>query len=80
MNPIIIDATGLSCPEPLLRVHSYLLEPHNSLTVYVDNVASNENIARAARKHGWSVKVTEIDPSNPSNEYKNAMFKLELTK
>ncbi len=57
-----IDTNGLSCPQPLLMVNTYLTAKDTSpLHVLVDNEASLENISRAAKKHGWQVSVEEIN-------------------
>ncbi len=57
-----IDTRGLSCPQPLLMVNSYITAKDTSpLHIIVDNEASFENITRAARKHEWKVEVEDIE-------------------
>ncbi len=53
---MLIDARGLSCPQPLLMVYPHL-QGAESIDVLVDNATSQENISRAARKNGWNITV-----------------------
>jgi TusA-related sulfurtransferase len=53
---MLIDARGLSCPQPLLMVYPHLQGAEN-IDVLVDNATSQENISRAAGKNGWNVTV-----------------------
>lgn len=56
----LIDARGLSCPQPvLLFLTAAKKSPAGSFTVLVDNEASRENVTRAARNGGFTVDVTE---------------------
>ena len=56
----LIDARGLSCPQPvLLFLAAAQKTPGGSFTVLVDNEASRENVTRAARNGGFTVDVTE---------------------
>lgn len=83
-NSVIIDATGLSCPEPLLKAHPYLVgDEATSLTIYVDNEASKENILRAGRKHGWNGEALEVTSAiieTMIEKLDRAKFQLSLTK
>ena len=45
MQEIIVDARGLSCPEPVVRTKKALLE-NAAFTVLVDNETSKENVIR----------------------------------
>ncbi len=53
---MLIDARGLSCPQPLLMVYPHL-QGSEEIDVLVDNATSQENISRAARKNGWNITV-----------------------
>ena len=56
----LIDARGLSCPQPvLLFLTAAKKSPAGSFTVLVDNEASRENVTRAARNGGFTVDVTD---------------------
>ncbi len=57
---MLIDARGLSCPQPLLMVYPHL-QGSEEIDVLVDNATSRENISRAAVKNGWNVSVREED-------------------
>ena len=51
-----VDARGLSCPQPLVLFNDAMKEDAESpLDVLVDNMASRENVSRAARKYGFAV-------------------------
>ena len=57
-----IDARGLSCPEPVLRV----MEAVNGLTsgtieVWVDTATSCENVTRMAESLACTVEIAESD-------------------
>ena len=53
----IVDARGLSCPQPVLLVLSKMREQTaGQIEVIVDNEVSRENVCRAARSQGWEVR------------------------
>ncbi len=53
----IVDARGLSCPQPVLLAMSKMKEKQNGeIEVVVDNEVSRENVGRAARSQGWEVR------------------------
>jgi TusA-related sulfurtransferase len=55
----IIDARGLSCPQPVLMTLDGIKSGEaEEMIVLVDNEASKENVSRAATSKGWTV--TEI--------------------
>nr|WP_320193903.1 sulfurtransferase TusA family protein [uncultured Desulfobacter sp.] len=52
----IVDARGLSCPQPVLMTLDAIKSGTDSeLEVIVDNMASRENVVRAAESKGWNV-------------------------
>lgn len=56
--PMIIDARGLACPQPVLMTLSELRElSSGEVEVIVDDEASRQNVNRAATNAGW--KLTE---------------------
>ena len=58
-----VDARGLSCPQPLVLFSNAMKEDAESpLDVLVDNMASRENVTRAAKKYGY--EVTAKDEGN----------------
>jgi tRNA 2-thiouridine synthesizing protein A len=53
----IVDARGLSCPQPVLLVMSKIQEKASGeIEVIVDNEGSRENVGRAALARGWEVR------------------------
>jgi selenium metabolism protein YedF len=53
---MIIDARGLSCPQPVVLTKK-ALEKANDLTVIVDNSTAEQNVSRLAEGHGMEVSV-----------------------
>ncbi len=52
----IVDARGLSCPQPVLMTLDAIKSGSDGdLEVIVDNMASRENVVRAAENKGWNV-------------------------
>ncbi|MGE0084998.1 MAG: sulfurtransferase TusA family protein [Desulfococcaceae bacterium] len=68
----IVDARGLSCPQPVLMVMDMFKKMEKGeILVMTDTQASRENVSRAAESKGWTVsKVQE----------QNQEFHLTLTK
>jgi tRNA 2-thiouridine synthesizing protein A len=53
----VVDARGLSCPQPVLLVLSKMKEQAaGEIEAIVDNEVSRENVSRAARSQGWEVR------------------------
>lgn len=60
----IIDARGLSCPQPVLMALKHMqAEDHDTFEILVDTETSTENVARAAASQGWEVKKIEEEGS-----------------
>lgn len=54
----IIDARGLSCPQPvLLALEAMKKINKGEMVVLVDTDTSKENVSRAATTQGWDVEV-----------------------
>jgi TusA-related sulfurtransferase len=52
----LVDARGLSCPQPVLMALSRMREMKTGeLEALVDNEVSKENVSRAAAKEGWEI-------------------------
>lgn len=60
----MIDARGLSCPEPVIMIRKAMASNDSEYEMIVDNNASKENVTRYATHQGYTVDVTEKD-----NEY-----------
>lgn len=57
---VIVDAKGLSCPQPVLVTRKALAEAKSGcVEVHVDTVTSRENVARFARKQGWKAETED---------------------
>jgi tRNA 2-thiouridine synthesizing protein A len=53
----LIDARGLSCPQPvLLTVEALGKVKQGEIVVLVDTETSKENVTRASASMGWQVK------------------------
>ena len=53
----MVDASGLSCPQPVLMTLSQIKKlGSGEIVVLVDTDTSKENVSRAARSQGWEVK------------------------
>ena len=54
----IVNARGLSCPQPALMTRQALQKESNgTLEVIVDNTTAQENVSRTARNLDWNVTV-----------------------
>ncbi|HPD16487.1 MAG TPA: sulfurtransferase TusA family protein [Planctomycetota bacterium] len=67
----VVDARGLSCPEPVLLVKQAIESiPRGTVEVLVETTASRDNVTRMAKHLGCSVSAEEV-----GNE-----FRLMITK
>lgn len=55
----IIDARGLSCPEPVILTKKALVSGEDSYEVLVDNTTAKENVTRFASHQGYRVNCRE---------------------
>ncbi len=56
----IVDARGLSCPQPVLMTLNEIKKVNKGeIVVLVDTDTSKENVSRAATTQGWRVKSIE---------------------
>ena len=56
----IVDARGLSCPQPVIITMDKIKEQKSGkIIVLVDTDTSMENVSRAANSRGWQVKETQ---------------------
>ena len=55
----IIDARGLSCPEPVVLLRKAMTTKENAYAIVVDNVTSRENVTRYGEHQGYKAAVTE---------------------
>jgi tRNA 2-thiouridine synthesizing protein A len=53
---VIVDAGGLSCPQPVLMMLDKIKEMgKGEIIIKVDTDTSKENVSRAAQSQGWDV-------------------------
>lgn len=55
----IIDARGLSCPEPVVLLRKAMTTKESAYAIVVDNVTSRENVTRYGEHQGYKAAVTE---------------------
>ena len=68
----MVDARGLSCPIPVLRVQKAIESEHPAkLEVLVDNETAVQNVRRFAMPAGYAVEIRELEDDE---------FSLVLTK
>ncbi len=61
---VIVDAKGLSCPQPvLLTMGEMKKQQKGEIVILVDTDTSKENVTRAATSQGWTVKNIEQEGS-----------------
>ncbi|MDZ4159046.1 MAG: sulfurtransferase TusA family protein [Anaerolineaceae bacterium] len=66
----LIDARGLSCPQPVLLVQKAIEAGYLPIEALVDTVTAGENIHRLAQRFSLQVQVEQL----------GAEYKLTLTK
>lgn len=57
----MIDARGLSCPEPVIMIQKAMASKEEQYVIVVDNPTSRENVTRYAEHQGYKVSYTEAD-------------------
>jgi tRNA 2-thiouridine synthesizing protein A len=56
----IIDARGLSCPQPALMTQQVIKKmDKGSVEVLVDSGTARENVSRLAKNAGWLIDIKE---------------------
>lgn len=57
---ITVNASGLSCPQPVMETRKVLDKtPSGVVEVLVDTATSRDNVARFAENKGWKVRKEE---------------------
>ncbi|MDW7972088.1 MAG: sulfurtransferase TusA family protein [Thermodesulfovibrio sp.] len=68
----IVDARGLSCPEPVLLTFEAIKKiGKGEIEILVDTDTSRENVSRAAQSMGW--QITNL-------EQKEGYYKVKIVK
>lgn len=55
----VIDARGLSCPEPVIMAKKAMESEEAAYEILVDNVTAKENVTRFAKHQGYQVTAEE---------------------
>lgn len=55
----LLDARGLSCPEPIIMLRNEMNSSAVAYQIIVDNTAARENVTRYAHHQGYQVEVSE---------------------
>ena len=55
----IVDARGLSCPEPVVMLRNVMASGEDAYEIIVDNTVSRENVTRYAEHQRYAVSVSE---------------------
>ena len=55
----MLDARGLSCPEPVVMIRKAMMSKDADYVMVVDNPTAKENVTRYAEHQGYKVTVTE---------------------
>lgn len=55
----VLDARGLSCPEPVIMIRKAMASGEASYTMLVDNLTARENVTRYANHQGYQVTAKE---------------------
>jgi TusA-related sulfurtransferase len=58
----IVDARGLSCPQPVLLALNEIKKINKGeIVILVDTDTSKENVSRATTSQGWNLKSIESE-------------------
>ena len=61
----IVDARGLSCPEPVMLTHQAIQKlGKGTLEVLVDTGTAKDNVTRMGKSSGWTVEVKDQTDCN----------------
>lgn len=55
----ILDARGLSCPEPVIMLSKAMMSKENKYQMVVDSPTAKENVSNYGKKQGYNVNITE---------------------
>lgn len=53
----MLDARGLSCPEPVIMIRKAMMSKETYYEMIVDNPTSKENVMRYAEHQGYRVTI-----------------------
>ncbi|NKQ41227.1 MAG: hypothetical protein HF962_06625 [Sulfurovum sp.] len=64
MSDIVIDTSGLSCPQPVVMVLEEIEKGTEKFEIILDNECSCENVSRLVEKYGFEKETTQKDTLN----------------
>jgi TusA-related sulfurtransferase len=56
----VVDARGLSCPQPVIRTRKAIEAGQFPIEVLVDTVTAQENVRRMSEKAGLRVRIEQM--------------------
>ena len=60
MEAVQVDASGLSCPQPVILTRQALKShPQGQVVILVDTATSRDNVSRLAQREGCQIEVQE---------------------
>lgn len=57
----IVDARGMSCPQPVLMSKKAIKDSPKSVEILVDNNTAKENVRRFLASSGYSVEIKDSE-------------------
>ncbi len=57
---MIVDARGLSCPQPVVEAKKAVATGEASIEILLDNATSIANVTRFMTSHGYQCKSSEV--------------------
>ncbi len=63
---MIVDARGLSCPQPVVEAKKAAATGETTIEVLLDNATSIANVTRFMTSHGYQRKAEEAQPDGSS--------------
>lgn len=58
MSTSVVDARGLSCPQPVVLVDRAIAQGNTELEVLVDNEVARENVSRLINRRGLKANIS----------------------
>ena len=65
----ILDARGLSCPEPVIMLSKAIMSKENKYQMIVDSPTAKENVSNYGKKQGYNVNITKCERKAPKFIY-----------
>lgn len=59
---MVVDARGLSCPQPVVEAKKAAATGEKEIEIFLDNPTSITNVTRFMTKQGYQLKTNNIQP------------------